>query len=65
MRNDEREHARNDEGRGEPAEPSEPAKVHGDVLEDLIPRDLREPDPRDETDDDATRARRDGAPKEG
>jgi hypothetical protein len=62
MRDDEREHARGDDVRSEPAEP---AKVHGDVLEDLIPRDLREPDPGDGTDDDAARARRERSPKEG
>ena len=64
MRNDERERAATDDVQGQPAEPT---KVHGDVLEDLIPRDLREADPRDETDDgdDATRARRESSPQEG
>ncbi len=61
MRNDEREHARGDDVRGEPAEP---AKVHGDVLEDLIPRDLRETDAGEEAHDDATRARRERSPTE-
>lgn len=63
MRNDERDHATGDEVRSEPAEPAEPAKVHGDVLEDLIPRDLREPNPREEAGDDA--ARRERSPGEG
>jgi hypothetical protein len=61
MRNDERDRTTDDEVRGEPAEP---AKVHGDVLEDLIPRDLREPDPRDEAAGDATRERRERSPEE-
>ena len=60
MRKDEREQVTSDEGQGEPAAP---AKVHGDVLEDLIPRDLREAHPRNETEDEATR--RESSPEEG
>lgn len=36
-----RERKSGGEQRGRPAEP---AKVHGDILDDLIPRDLREVD---------------------
>ena len=52
MREDERGRTAGGEPRGKPAEP---AKVHGDVLDDLIPRDLREEgastaDPKSESD---------------
>ena len=62
MRDDERDsgHATRDE----PAAPAEPAKVHGDPLDDLIPRDLREPAPRIEPDDDESRERRERSPGE-
>lgn len=52
---DERKERRTDEETR--SAPAEPAKVHGDPLDDLIPRDLR---PIEEPEDDGSReARRD------
>ena len=65
MRSDDRDHATGDGVRNEPAEPAEPAKVHGDVLDDLIPRDLREPAPGIGADDAARETRRERSPEKG
>ena len=62
MRENERDRASADGVRGEPAEP---AKVHGDVLEEKIPREPRESERRHEADGGEMRKRREESPGEG